>query len=101
MTAHPRYPWQRSAAPATPPAPQKPPTITAAVQRVTLRPSEAAAAIGVSKATLATWERSGDGPPSFTAPDGRLRLYPVAQLVQWAADRAQDAANNQQGGAER
>jgi len=84
-----RYPWlappggTQAAADAV-----APPAIVAQVPRVTLSPAEAARALGVSVGTLRSWERQGCGPPSFVAPGGRLRLYPVALLAQWAAEQA-------------
>lgn len=90
MTAR-RYPWQASP-PAASPTEIKPPAIVAPIPRITLSPREAAAALGVGLATLTTWQRAGNGPPSFTAPDGRRRLYPVAELAGWAADQARAAA---------
>ena len=88
------YPWERPATskPAAVSEPIKAPAIVAQIPRVCLSGREAARALGVSFSTLETWRRSGSGPPSFTAPDGRRRLYPLAGLVRWAADRAAEEA---------
>lgn len=88
-----KYPWEPSGAntPAVAAEPIRHPAIVAQVPRVALSGREASRALGVSFSTLETWRRSGSGPPSFTAPDGRRRLYPVAALVRWAADRASEA----------
>ena len=63
----------------------------ATVPRVCLSPRETALALGISEGTLAMWLRQRSGPPSFVAPGGRLRLFPVASLQEWAAAQARDA----------
>lgn len=57
------------------------PQIVAQVSRICFSGPEAATALGVAFATLETWRRAGSGSPSFKAPDGRRRLYPVDLLV--------------------
>jgi len=95
MTTKRRYPWQiKPDTGISQPAVVKAPAIVAQVSRVCLSGHEAAAALGVSFGTLETWRRARSGPPSFTAPDGRRRLYPVDLLVDWARERAEEAADN-------
>jgi hypothetical protein len=78
-----------------PSPPQWPQTLVAPVPRVTLMPREAAQALGVSEGTLAGWFRARIGPPSFVVPGGRLRLYPVDGLREWAAAHARDDEQQQ------
>ncbi len=84
-----RYPWKNKGTPgtATVPAVAKP-TLVAQVQPICLSGHAAAAALSISKGTLETLERRGEGPPSFVLPGGRRRLYPVDLLIRWAAERA-------------
>lgn len=54
--------------------------------RVTLGIDEAAAALGIGRATLFQMIAAGDAPPSFKV--GTRRLFPIDDLRRWASDRA-------------
>ena len=51
--------------------------------RLTLRPDEAARALGVSPRTLFTWTKSGDIPSIKV---GSCVLYRVVDIERWLAD---------------
>jgi hypothetical protein len=61
---------------------------------LSLRPREAARAIGVSERTLWTWSRQPGGPPFLRR--GTAMLYPVDGLRAWLAAEAQAQAAQQQ-----
>ena len=54
--------------------------------RVSVGHNEAAAAIGIGRVLLFRLLKSRTPPPSFFV--GRRRLFPVAGLQEWAAERA-------------
>jgi hypothetical protein len=58
---------------------------TSPIPRVTLRQAEAAKSLGISERALCALTRK-EGVPHIAI--GRMRLYPVEQLRQWAADRS-------------
>ena len=57
--------------------------------RITLRPVEAASALGISERTLRTWMRD-EGFPFFRVDNGVVCI-PVADLREWMADRVESS----------
>lgn len=53
--------------------------------QIALSVTEAAAALGIGRATLYELIKNHDAPPSYFV--GRRRLFPIAGLEQWAKDR--------------
>ena len=58
------------------------------IPRVTLRAAEAAKSLGISERALWTLTKSGDIPH---VPYGRIRLYPVKGLIEWAEKKSRQA----------
>ena len=59
------------------------------VERLALRPVEAASALGISERTLRTWMRD-EGFPFFRVDNGVVCI-PVADLREWMADRVESS----------
>lgn len=67
----------------------------AAIPRLALRPAEAARALGIGERSL--WALAAKGEIPF-ARLGSLRVFPVAVLEKWLAERAAEAAGAGDGG---
>jgi len=94
-----RYPWEQPATskPAAVPEPPRPALSPAPVPRLALSIKELSAALGVSMATIQSWQRAGIAPPSFVLPATKRRLFPVASVERWLLDRAAEADVDHQG----
>jgi len=71
------------------------PIQTEPVPRLALRPREAAIALGISERAL--WKLTAEGVIPVVK-IGRSKLYPVAGLRQWLAERAEAAPAGGDGG---
>ena len=84
-----------SGKPAPVPEPPRPALSPAPVPRLALSIREVASALGVSVATVQSWQRAGIAPPSFVLPATKRRLFPLLAVERWLLDRAAEAGVDQ------
>jgi excisionase family DNA binding protein len=76
------YPWQQKPKDQSP-GPPSPAQIVEPVPRLALTMQEVAIALSISVGTLNKLVQSGEGPPSFIVPGGRLRRFPTDAVRRW------------------